>query len=157
MSAFLFCQFAYCEEKKNDAAEIKAVVLGMNEAFSKRDIAGVLETFEEGAARVSLFKPHGPKHGPNGSESAITHGNLKEQWTAMFGLLFGVTKSYEREVTNIEVHVDKDIAVAWARMKSKMVPASGGEVSEKRFTEVLTLRKFDGEWKIAAISNNNYE
>lgn len=150
-------RFAFAASEHSDEAKVEAVVIEMNEAFSKRDVPGILATFEEGAAKVSLFHPHGPKHGPDDSDRKIRHGDLAAEWGAMFGILFQVTKSYERKVRDLKVHVDQDIAVAWASMSSVMVPTDGGEVREKQFSEVITLRRFGDEWKIAAISNNNHD
>jgi len=126
-----FAPSAEEETGKGDEAKVETVVRSMNEAFGKRDIPGILSTFEEGAAKVSLFKAHGPKHGPNDSESQITHADLRETWSTMFGILFGVTKSYERKVTDITVHADGDIAVAWASMTSVLVPSDGGAPPRK--------------------------
>lgn len=146
------------ETKTSDATEqaVRQVVRDMNTAVSNRNLNSLLGLFDTGALRIDLFPAHNYQQKPEPElDTAIKSSDLSQRWITVAQLLSSTAKSYQRNVKNIELQVDGDMAIAWVGIETSMVSKSvKAEARKNSFIEVLLLRRQAGIWKISALTNN---
>ncbi len=140
--------------------QIEAVIVTMNQAVTERNLEALLATMDDNALRLDLFPIHyQPKKNATAKDSDHSHPktvDLKPRWTVVLPIL-GSLKSYQRTANKIHVQVDGTLASAWVEVITKTLAKEGGQESSNRFSEVVLLKKTEGQWKIVLSSNNRHD
>jgi hypothetical protein len=142
-----------------DAIEdVKRVLHTMNDAITSRDLPGLLATFAEGSIQVDLFPARKYGGAAEEDDNVVKTVNLSERWQAVAPILFSRMKSYKRVIRDMEVSVDKGMAVAWLDLETEALSAKeGAVVKTERFKEICILRRYGDAWKIVTITNNRHD
>lgn len=146
---------------EEDVAAVRAVINDMNKAVSNADLDSLLKTFAPDALRVDFFTAgKDTKEASKGQDkqeynAAITSSNLSDSWRKIAPILFSAMKDYKREASHVLVRTDGNMAIAWARINTRYVLNDPEKTADgKQFREAMMLKKIDGEWRIATITNN---
>lgn len=141
-----------------DANAVRAVVEAMNQAISDGDLPRLVELFADGAVNVDLFPAHSFDGAPPAGAKRVEAVDLADRWRTIGPILFSSTASYTRRVADMAIHVDKDLALAWADIETRMSPlGEGAQVQTNRFKEICILRHDDEGWRIVAVTKNRQD
>ncbi len=138
-----------------DVAAVRSLVESINRAITERNLEQLLDTFADGAVRVDAFPAHRFGAAASGDDEKVEAVDLERRWRTVAPILFSTTRSYERRIQDMDVHVDRDLAVAWVAIETAMSPV-GEEtmIGRNAFKEIYLLRRYDDGWKIVALTNN---
>lgn len=141
-----------------DANDVRAVVEAMNQAISDADLPRLVGLFADGAVNVDLFPAHSFDRAPPAGTKRVEAVDLADRWRTIGPILFSSTGSYTRRVADMAIHVDKDLALAWADIETRMSPlGEGAQVQTNRFKEICILRRDDEGWRIVAVTKNRQD
>lgn len=139
-------------------AAIKQVIERMNRAVTERDLPELLATFAEGSINLDLFPARKYGASPENEGGSVKTTPLHQRWQVIAPVLFSRTKEYQRTVRDMEVQLDKNMAVAWLDLETRTLPATEDATAETdRFKEICILRRSGDQWKIVAITNNRHD
>ncbi len=127
-----------------------AVVEAMNAAITARDLPAVKRYFAPGGVQFSLRPAH---TGLGGAAAGLTTP-LEAHWSMIGPVLFGATKSYEREVEVLDARVEGEVATVWTRTRTRTVRGTPPVTKQDEFVEIYLLVRTGGEWKVGAIADN---
>jgi ketosteroid isomerase-like protein len=117
-------------------SEINSVVLGLASALSAGDVKAVLSYYAPSVVQYTLAPPlrqTDDAHDPAGLEA----------WLATF------TAPPEREVTQLEIVTDGDVAYATSLDRMTATPVGGSQSFTLWYRATLGLRRIDGVWLVA--------
>jgi len=133
---------------------VQSVVQAMNQAITQRNMEALLATFASGAVKLDLYRAHAYDKVTKPGQVA----DLAERWKTVTAILFASTRVYERKVENMQVHLDKGMAVVWATIATRTEYfKSRAEPKTNRYSEIYVLRLIEDTWKIVAVTNNRQE
>ncbi len=142
----------------NSEIAARQVIEQMNRYVSERKLPELLRLFAEDAIKMDLYPKlsYGEKTTKDSNKVKTT--GLKQRWQSVAPILFSTTKIYRRSIKNIDIHIDKGLAVAWLDIETESLSAKPGATSKfSRFKEICILRHYDDGWKIVALSNNRHD
>ena len=127
---------------------VEVVVIEMNAATSRRNLAGMMACFGDGSVQVQLS----PQHLGFGEPEPVQ--NLVKGWQTITPVLFTVAKSYQREVSEFETRIDGKLATVWYAVRTETVTPESAEPIVRNFRESYWLKKEGEDWKIVAMVNS---
>ncbi len=138
--------------------EVRQVIEQMNRFVTDRKLPELLKLFAEDSIKVDLFpmRSYGKKEAKGNNKVKTT--TLEQRWQAVAPILFSSTKFYRRSVKNMELHIDKGLAVAWLDIETETVSRKQDATRKfNRFKEICILRRYQDGWKIVVLSNNRHD
>ena len=128
----------------------------MNHFVSERKLPELLALFAEDSIKVDLFPMH--KYGADATkDSKVKSITLEQRWQTIAPILFATTKFYRRSVKDMDINVNKGLAVAWLEIETESLSLKPGATSKRhRFKEICILRQYHDGWKIVMLSNNRH-
>lgn len=139
-------------DNAEDVIAIQAVMNDINEAITEGQSEQLIKYFATGSIKIDLFKAHDSSQ--EMAETDVETHKLKDRWRAVLPMLHNISSVYERKVTNINIQLDGDMAVAWMTIETKMVIKVSDEIKKNDFTEIALLKKINNQWKVASLTNN---
>ena len=131
-----------------EAQAVEAVVVEMNTAASRRNLAGMMACFADGSVQLQLEAQH------QGFGSPELVQDLAKSWQTITPVLFTVAKSYQREVSDFETRVDGKLATVWCAVRTETVMPESDAPIVRNFRESYWLKKDGEDWKIIAMVNS---
>jgi len=147
---------AHASGTVNNEAEVRQVIEQMNHFVSERKLPELLTLFAEDSIKVDLFPMH--KYGADATkDSKVKSITLEQRWQTIAPILFATTKFYRRSVKDMDINVNKGLAVAWLEIETESLSLKPGATSKRhRFKEICILRQYHDGWRIVVLSNNRH-
>ena len=123
--------------------EVRQLLDSYYEAFSARDWHLFENHFWPGATMTTIWAPIGEL---NDRVVVSTIPEFVEQ--APLGP--GSREIFEERLDSVEIRVEGDLALCWARYHARF--GDPGDIMEWEGTDAFTLLRFDGEWKISSLA-----
>lgn len=139
-------------------AAARQVIEQMNRYVSERKLPELLRLFAEDSVKMDLYPKLSYGEETTKDSNKVKTTSLKHRWQAVAPILFSTTIVYQRSIKNMEIHIDKGLAVAWLDIETESLSTKPGATSKfNRFKEICILRHYGSGWKIVALSNNRHD
>ncbi|WKZ13776.1 MAG: hypothetical protein QY320_07435 [Gammaproteobacteria bacterium] len=147
--AFGFATHGMAATPADATKDAIAVVQAFNDAFSRKDVEGLVANLIEGGVQFDLQ----PAHADQGASQGLTQ-ELIARWYGVTPILFAGTESYLRKVKVIDSKATAEMATVWAEITTEMRMPKADKTNANTFTEVYLLIHTPKGWKIGAMMDN---
>jgi SnoaL-like domain len=127
------------------------VVRAFNAALSERRLDAALALVARGAVNFNLESAHAFTSTP-GATAPLT-SDLVAHWRMVAPVLYAANRRYTRQVDAAATQADGDLAVVWARLRTRAEPLRGAPTLLV-FAETYVMHREAGGWRIAGIANS---